>query len=242
MSVLKCGRIFVPTLRSGPISSLNNNWLTINTISLSKRRFVGLAAFTVIGWIPRGALFGLLLYLGMGALHGNEIWERAVFCLMPRKKRPPVPVVTEVPWRRVQVFTLIQIACAGAIFAVANFTSVGYIYPVLLVLLVPIRSYILVRCFTAHDLKHLDPHGEDEEDKEGYIEEQRVVHTHQPSSDSADSLEDVPGNRAEFRGQGGGKNLRRRGLRGSSDNDDSADAGDVEGGGRGERTFSFNNS
>ena len=58
---------------------------------------------------------------------------------------------------------------------------------------------------------HLDPHGEDEEGKEGYIEEQRVVHTHHPSTDS---LEDVPGNRAEFRGQGGGKNLRRRGVKG----------------------------
>ena len=82
---------------------------------------------------------------------------------------------------------------------------------------------------------HLDPHGEDEEGKEGYIEEQRVVHTHHPSTDS---LEDVPGNRAEFRGQGGGKNLRRRGVKGSSDD---ADAKDVEEGGRGERTFSFNN-
>ena len=107
--------------------------------------FVGLAAFTVISWIPRGCLFGLLLYLGMGALHGNEIWERAVFCLMPAKKRPPVPVVTEVKWWRVQVFTLIQLGCAGSIFAVANFTSVGYIYPVLLVILVPLRSYILSR-------------------------------------------------------------------------------------------------
>jgi len=38
--------------------------------------FVALACFRIISWIPNGCLFGLFLYLGMGALHGNEIWER----------------------------------------------------------------------------------------------------------------------------------------------------------------------
>mmetsp|Transcript_33396 Transcript_33396/g.67399 ORF Transcript_33396/g.67399 Transcript_33396/m.67399 type:complete len:657 (+) Transcript_33396:230-2200(+) len=162
--------------------------------------FVALAAFRVISWIPRGALFGLLLYLGIGALHGNEIWERTIWCLMIPKKRPPVPVVTDVKWRTVQLFTLIQLACTFLVFGVANFTSVGYIYPALLVILVPIRSYILSRIFSRQDLKRLDPHGKGEEDEDHYHDEQRIIH-HQ-RNDSIDSEElDFP-NRAEFRGQG----------------------------------------
>ena len=55
-----------------------------------------LASFTVLSWIPRGVLFGLFLYLGMGALHGNEIWERSLLCFILPKNRPNIPVVTHV--------------------------------------------------------------------------------------------------------------------------------------------------
>lgn len=37
------------------------------------------------------------------------------------------------------------------------YVTSGYLYPALLALLVPFRSYILARCFSADDLVHLDP-------------------------------------------------------------------------------------
>jgi hypothetical protein len=94
-------------------------------LSQASLMFVALAAFRVLSWIPRGCLFGLFLYLGMGALHGNEIWERVTLCLMIAKKRPDIPVVTQVPWRTTQLWTFIQVCCAFAIFAVAQFADVG---------------------------------------------------------------------------------------------------------------------
>jgi len=87
--------------------------------------FVALAAFRVISWIPRGCLFGLFLYLGMGALHGNEIWERITWCFMIAKKRPDIPLVNKVNWTTVVVYTLIQAGCGFAVFGVAQFASVG---------------------------------------------------------------------------------------------------------------------
>ena len=87
--------------------------------------FVALAAFEVISWIPRGCLFGLFAYLGMGALHGNEIFERTIFCFMLAKKRPDIPIVRNVKWSTVQFYTLIQAACGFAVFGVGQFTSVG---------------------------------------------------------------------------------------------------------------------
>jgi len=62
---------------------------------------------------------------------------------------------------------------------------------------VPIRSYILNRCFDHDDLKHLDPYGETEEE---YHEEQQAIHFQRNDSFSEDDL-DFP-NRAEFRAQG----------------------------------------
>ena len=134
--------------------------------------FVALSSFIVLSWIPRGCLFGLLFYLGMGALDGNEIWERFTFCFILPKRRPQIPVVREVKWRTVQLFTAIQFACAFCIFAVAQFAEIGYIYPALLTALVPFRAYILSRVFSERDLKYLDPFGESEEE---YEQEQKVV-------------------------------------------------------------------
>jgi hypothetical protein len=159
--------------------------------------FIALASFQIISWIPRGCLFGIFLYLGLGALHVNEIWERVRLCFVVRKKRPLVPIVRDVPWHTVQLWTFIQLSLALAIFGVAEFVEIGYIYPALLTLLVPLRSYVLERIFKKEDMKHLNPFGEDEDN---YQEEQRAIH--HTRNDSFDSQELTFPNRAEFRGQG----------------------------------------
>jgi len=87
--------------------------------------FVALSAFKVLSWIPRGCLFGLFLYLGLSALHGNEIWERVTMCMIIGKRRPVIPIVTDVKWSTVQLWTFIQVCCAVGIFAVAQFAEVG---------------------------------------------------------------------------------------------------------------------
>ncbi|KAG7339143.1 HCO3- transporter family protein [Nitzschia inconspicua] len=161
--------------------------------------FVALNAFVIISWIPTGCLFGLLLYLGLSAIHGNEIWERFLLMFVNDKNRPQIPVVRYVNWFKVKLWTLIQVACAGAIFAVAQFASVGYLYPALLTLLVPFRSYILYQLFPANDLRHLDP---EEETEEEFHEEQRLVHHAFHDGDAlVDGEELAFPSRAEFHGQ-----------------------------------------
>lgn len=87
--------------------------------------------------------------------------------------------------------------------------------------LVPIRSYILNRCFDEDDLKHLDPYGETEEE---YHEEQQAIHFQRNDSFSEDEI-DFP-NRAEFRAQGYQKDLRHRHQRsGSLDSADAVETG-----------------
>jgi GNAT superfamily N-acetyltransferase len=132
-------------------------------------------------------------------MHGNEIWERFLLFFVYAKKRPKIPVVRNVEWYKVQLWTLIQIACAVGIFAIAQFASVGYLYPLLLTCLVPIRSYILFNLFAEGDLKYLDPAEETEEE---FHEEQRLLH-HAFHDDASVDGEDLAfPTRAEFRGQG----------------------------------------
>jgi hypothetical protein len=166
--------------------------------------FAALASFRVIAWIPKGCLFGLFFYLGVGALHGNEIWERVLLSFMVPKHRPAVPVVSKVPWRITQAWTAVQAVCALAIFAVGQFASVGYIYPLLLALLVPVRSYILESLFEEEHMKHLDPQAESDED---FHDEQRL-YEQALRSGSFDEEEVAFPTRAEFRGQGLKRALR----------------------------------
>jgi hypothetical protein len=162
--------------------------------------FLALSAFRIIAMIPRGALFGLLLYLGMGALHSCEVWERILLMFILPKRRPLIPVVRDVEWRVVQYWTLIQTLCTIAIWVVATFLGgIGYLYPVLLFLLVPLRSLVLERMFKKHDLNILDPFG-DEEAVEHFREEQKIFHAGR--CDSMDSEEAERPRRSEFRGQG----------------------------------------
>ena len=165
--------------------------------------FVALSAFRVISWIPRGVLFGLFFYLGVGALHGNEIWERILLCFMLPKKRPGIPVVAKVSsWQTTQLFTMIQAACALLIFAIGQFTTFGYIYPLLLVLLVPFRSFILSKYFSEEDLKHLDPVDESVEE---YEEEQKKFFKRSGSYNEADVV-------VNLRGMGGRPPRRRHSV------------------------------
>jgi len=85
-------------------------------------------------------------------------------------------------------FTLCAKCVAGAIFGVAQFASVGYIFPALVAALVPIRSFFVSRVFAEDDLVYLDPMGETEEEAHDervkYSQRQlsidEVEHTDQP--------------------------------------------------------------
>lgn len=121
--------------------------------------FVVLNLFVILSWIPKGLLYGIFLYLGVGAMHGNEIFHVITLSFMYAHHRPSIPIVANVKWSTVQLYTLIQVLCTASIFGVANFASVGYIFPALIGLLVPIRLFLISRWFLNEDLKYLDPIG-----------------------------------------------------------------------------------
>mmetsp|Transcript_15955 Transcript_15955/g.44710 ORF Transcript_15955/g.44710 Transcript_15955/m.44710 type:complete len:800 (-) Transcript_15955:55-2454(-) len=149
--------------------------------------FIALSLLEVVSWIPVGCLFGVFLYLGVGAMYGNEVWERITLCFMLPKKRPNIPIVTNVSsWRTVQIFTLVQVACAALIFGVAQFASVGYIFPALVAALVPFRIMVLPKIFSDSDMLYLDPTGETDEDY--HKEQQEIVDVvrRRPSLDEAE--------------------------------------------------------
>lgn len=87
--------------------------------------FVALVSFHVIAWIPKSALYGIFLYLGVGALYNNDVWHRLLYMFMTKENRPNLQLFANVKWSTIQLYTAIELICALSIFGVANFLSVG---------------------------------------------------------------------------------------------------------------------
>ena len=93
--------------------------------------FVALVSFHVIALIPKSALYGIFLYLGVGALYNNAIWHRFLYMFTTKENRPNLHLFANVKWSTIQIYTIIEIAFALVIFGVANFASIGTISKIL---------------------------------------------------------------------------------------------------------------
>jgi hypothetical protein len=99
--------------------------------------FASLSVIVLISWIPTSCLFGIFLYLGVSAMHGNEIWERINLMFVLPKRRPPIAVVAKTSsWRVVQYYTAIQIGLASVTFGIAQFATWGKFHSTVLTLIV----------------------------------------------------------------------------------------------------------
>ena len=88
--------------------------------------------------VPLPVLMGLFMYLGTSALPGNEMWERIVGFFKDDSIAPKEPWTDTIPKKITNLFTLIQVACLGAMFWVKE-SPIGVLFPVVIALLAPLR-------------------------------------------------------------------------------------------------------
>ena len=88
--------------------------------------------------VPLPVLMGLFLYLGMSALPGNEMWERITGLFKDKSIAPKQPWTNKVPTKIVNFFTMVQVACLGAMFYVKS-SSFGVLFPIIIAMLAPLR-------------------------------------------------------------------------------------------------------
>ena len=91
----------------------------------------------VLTQIPKPVLMGLFMFLGTSALPGNEMWERIKGLFMDSKIAQKERWAA-VPKKVTVLFTMIQIACLGAMVYVKE-SPVGVLFPVVIALLAPLR-------------------------------------------------------------------------------------------------------
>uniref|UniRef100_A0A4W5P056 Anion exchange protein n=1 Tax=Hucho hucho TaxID=62062 RepID=A0A4W5P056_9TELE len=119
--------------------------------------------------IPIAVLFGIFLYMGVMSLNGIQFTERLMLLLMPPKYHPDHTYVRKVKTLRMHLYTLIQLVCLAALWAVMS-TVASLAFPFVLILTVPVKMLLLSRIFTTREMQCLDA-----DDAEPIFDE-RAVH------------------------------------------------------------------
>ncbi|CAK9055461.1 unnamed protein product [Durusdinium trenchii] len=117
--------------------------------------FIGYALMTVgllfpqlMSLLPETAVNGALIYVGLKAALGTQLWERfLLFFTDPSEPLPPSGY-SHLPRKTIFLFTAIQLVCVVGCWLCNIFIGLGF--PVFVVSLIPIRFYLLP-CFMAHE-------------------------------------------------------------------------------------------
>ncbi|KAL8883850.1 MAG: hypothetical protein Q9215_007976 [Flavoplaca cf. flavocitrina] len=122
----------------------------------------------VLGLTPTSVLAGLFMFMGEQSLSVNPILYRFFYLLTPPSELPKLPAEIK-SYRGVHAYTLVQIVITIVIFVV-TLTIAAPVFPVLIIILVPIRLLLMNRLWDRKVLRFVDAwacrKGSPEDDKD----------------------------------------------------------------------------
>ncbi|KAL8794399.1 MAG: hypothetical protein Q9182_007624 [Xanthomendoza sp. 2 TL-2023] len=110
---------------------------------------------TVLNLIPRALFGGVFFVVGWGGLEGNGIMKKFLYLIREDRFIQPDNSLRQVPNRKILIYLLCQIFGITATVGISQ-TIAAIGFPVLFLLLIPLRWKILPKFFTARELSILD--------------------------------------------------------------------------------------
>lgn len=117
--------------------------------------------------VPRSVLWGFFLYMALESLPGSQFFERMQLFITDKGRLVKIvkgehnEYLSKVDIGVVQKFTACQFlgfaVCYGISQIPTEVAPVGIFFPVLIMVLVPLRIYVFPKWFSDHDLYYLDP-------------------------------------------------------------------------------------
>ncbi|RZC59181.1 hypothetical protein C5167_006481 [Papaver somniferum] len=120
------------------------------------------AAMPLLKKIPTSVLWGYFAFMAIESLAGNQCWERILLLFTAPSRRCKVlteyhaTFIERVPFRSIATFTIFQTVYLLLCFGITWIPLAGVLFPLLIMLLVPVRQYILPNFFKAAHLQDLD--------------------------------------------------------------------------------------
>lgn len=143
-------------LRNGKeqIVSVQENRLTAFLIHASI--LCSLFLLPVVSRIPMAVISGLFLFLGTNMFNGNDFLARIRYIFMDPTRYPEDSPMRKVPALQVHAFTILQLTCLGALWALKLNKKTSMFFPAVIATLMFIRSQIATRFFPTKTLQVLD--------------------------------------------------------------------------------------
>ncbi len=146
-------------------------------IHVRETRLTGIAIHVLIGLsllllpvlrhVPMAVLYGLILYMGVVSMAGNQFFERLNLWLVDPSLYPSTHYIRKVPIKLIHLFTLIQLFCL-LVLGLVQASPLSILFPLFIVLLVPIRL-MLPRWFSPQHLAALDAEERPEEEASEWV-------------------------------------------------------------------------
>ncbi|KAJ4840210.1 putative boron transporter 2 [Turnera subulata] len=120
------------------------------------------AAMPLLKKIPTSVLWGYFAFMAIESLPGNQFWERILLLFTAPSRRYKVledyhaTFIETVPFKTIAFFTLFQTAYLLVCFGITWIPIAGVLFPLMIMLLVPVRQYILPKFFKGAHLQDLD--------------------------------------------------------------------------------------
>ncbi|KAL9019607.1 MAG: hypothetical protein Q9185_003149 [Variospora sp. 1 TL-2023] len=130
------------------VSNLAQGILTLGTMSGP--------LLTVLHLIPNGVLAGLFFVMGVQALEGNGITLKMVYLAKDRSLTGASDPLSRIQRKQVVwYFVALELFGFGATFAITQ-TIAAIGFPIIILLLIPVRTFLLPKYFTSEELSILD--------------------------------------------------------------------------------------
>uniref|UniRef100_A0A8C5I683 Bicarbonate transporter-like transmembrane domain-containing protein n=1 Tax=Gouania willdenowi TaxID=441366 RepID=A0A8C5I683_GOUWI len=129
--------------------------------SLAANIFIGVSVLLLpvpLQWIPKPVLYGLFLYIALTSIDGNQMCDRMALLLKEQTSYPPTHYIRKVPQRKVHYFTFLQmmqllVLCTFGMYPIPYMKM---IFPLVMILLIPIRNNVLPHIIEAKYLDIMD--------------------------------------------------------------------------------------
>ncbi|XP_058077015.1 probable boron transporter 2 isoform X1 [Magnolia sinica] len=120
------------------------------------------AAMPFLRRIPTSVLWGYFAFMAIESLPGNQFWERILLLFTAPSRRYKVleeyhtTFVETVPFKMIAAFTSFQMVYLLICFGITWIPIAGVLFPLMIMLLVPVRQYCLPKFFKGAHLQDLD--------------------------------------------------------------------------------------
>jgi hypothetical protein len=142
----------------------------------------------VLQLLPMPVLYGVFLFMGLSSLPGLQFWNRILMFFQQPSKYHKTVYTRYIDSHRIHMYTGFEILFFGMVFTVQNFPLIAIAFPLMTLLCIPGRMFLLPRYFENWELQLLD--GDEVQIQEWITAKDRTVRTIRFGSERVDDKSD----------------------------------------------------